>query len=291
MNAILAFLRDLLRYVRPVQSGLKEGFRPDGITSWAEIDGHAKPPYDEGPVDIEAVIGYGSVSGWRAPGFDVQAFDLCAWRRPNEPLREDKLLLLVPLPEGRLASIDFPLLSIWRMRVVLSKARDRAILIAWEPAPGDAASEAVIRRLREPAVVQDDLLGELTLDRDVNWFDGEATWNGNVVRVTVTPTDDGSLESGRATAAELWADEASWARRIEGFAVGELLDNANGWLEIGTASHTREGFLSRLKLNSISLLPDGQFEFWYDDGDLFWGHSICVRGDVANGPHDASIEG
>jgi hypothetical protein len=31
---------------------------------------------------------------------------------------------------------------------------------------------------------------------------------------------------------------------------------------------------SAAPLEAIQVLRDGEFEFWYDDGDLFWGHSI-----------------
>lgn len=289
MNSLLDYLRNLLRRFRPARSG--KSYRPAGIASWAEIDNHAKPAYDEELVVIEAIVGYDSPGGWSDPGFDVRTVDVCAWRRTEEPLREDKLVLLVPLPEGKLWSIDLPQLSIWRMNVLLSKDRDRAVVVAWEPAPGDATTEAVIRRLREPVVVRDEALGDLTLDRVHEWFVSQSTWNGDIVRVTVEPADDGSSESARATAANLWADQGSWTRRIEEFAVDELLDNANDWVGNGETKHTREGFLSRLKLKTISLRPEGEFEFWYDDGDLFWGHTICVRGDVTNGPRWASFEG
>jgi hypothetical protein len=46
-----------------------------------------------------------------------------------------------------------------------------------------------------------------------------------------------------------------------------------------------------MKLESITVHPDGRFEFWFDDGDLFWGHSIAVRGSLAEGPTEASVEG
>jgi len=36
---------------------------------------------------------------------------------------------------------------------------------------------------------------------------------------------------------------------------------------------------------------DGEFEFWYDDGDLFWGHVILVDGNIQTGLSQASIAG
>ena len=37
--------------------------------------------------------------------------------------------------------------------------------------------------------------------------------------------------------------------------------------------------------------PDGRFEFWHEDGGLFWGRSIHVRGTLTAGPTDADIPG
>jgi hypothetical protein len=43
--------------------------------------------------------------------------------------------------------------------------------------------------------------------------------------------------------------------------------------------------------SSITLTPDGGFEFWHDDGDLFWGHAIRIGGTLAAGPDSADIPG
>ena len=47
----------------------------------------------------------------------------------------------------------------------------------------------------------------------------------------------------------------------------------------------------RQELESIQLLPQGGFEFWFNDGDLFWGHSIHVTGSLESGPESAQMEG
>ncbi len=46
-----------------------------------------------------------------------------------------------------------------------------------------------------------------------------------------------------------------------------------------------------MTLTSISLSHDGEFEFWYDDGGLFWDHAIVISGDLKDGPTDATIAG
>ena len=49
--------------------------------------------------------------------------------------------------------------------------------------------------------------------------------------------------------------------------------------------------MERMELDAIQIYEDGAFEFWFNDGDLFWGHSIHVTGSLKAGPEDAQMEG
>jgi hypothetical protein len=46
-----------------------------------------------------------------------------------------------------------------------------------------------------------------------------------------------------------------------------------------------------MTLESITVTPDGSFDFWHNDGDLFYGHSIQVSGNLSQGPTHADIPG
>ena len=74
-----------------------------------------------------------------------------------------------------------------------------------------------------------------------------------------------------------------------------LLGSANDWAEQMEDEEpqeiTREQFMERMELESIEVRADGSFQFWFGDGDLFYGHSIWVSGDLKNGPNDAAMEG
>lgn len=50
-------------------------------------------------------------------------------------------------------------------------------------------------------------------------------------------------------------------------------------------------FVGRMRLESISVDKEGNFDFWHDDGGLFFGHSIVVRGSLGEGCVDADIPG
>jgi hypothetical protein len=63
------------------------------------------------------------------------------------------------------------------------------------------------------------------------------------------------------------------------------------WLQKGESPLTEADFLKRMRLQSIWFGEDGSFEFWHNDGDLFWGHSIEVRGNLKDGLTEADIPG
>ncbi len=101
-------------------------------------------------------------------------------------------------------------------------------------------------------------------------------------------TIDPALQVARA----LWKDQEQWARRIEDYAVQELLRLKNeSWLDAEEVELTADQFKARMTLESITVEPDGSFDFWHDDGDLFCGHSIQVSGNLSEGPTDADIPG
>jgi hypothetical protein len=54
---------------------------------------------------------------------------------------------------------------------------------------------------------------------------------------------------------------------------------------------TADQFKERLILTAITARPDGSFEFSFDDGELFWDHSILIVGSLSKGPTDALISG
>lgn len=276
---------------------MKTAYRPAGLDSLADLD-RAGVPYEETPVLLEGVIAEGSGSGSSRETCDVQMLTIAAYRVPGEPLQEAMLLVLLPVESGHLFRDEFPPYSFWRLNVVRTipavraTRGDRAILLSWEPCESDDELDAFASSMRAPKVFRSPLLGDLTLDRSIDRFEGSAEWNGEPIQVSVDPDETGSPETALKTADVLWSDQPGWKRRIEEFAVSQLLELFNDtWRDEEDSEHTAEQFVARMDLASVSLTPDGEFEFWYDDGDLFARHSIYVRGNLEEGPLDASIAG
>jgi hypothetical protein len=179
------------------------------------------------------------------------------------------------------------------MRVLLSKNESRAVFAKRLRLSGDDPElHALAYELQQPLVLATKQFGKLTLDRGMDWFCGKARWNGRKVDINF-PTDGGeSIDGGLATAELLWKRQAEWKRKVDGFAVQELLPIRNEhWLSEGEKTLPPKQFKARMKLNSISISSDGQFEFWHDDGDMFYGHSIQVCGSLRAGLTRADIPG
>lgn len=134
--------------------------------------------------------------------------------------------------------------------------------------------------------------GNLTLDPRLGWFECDAIWNGEIVRVSFNPFEADGLAEVLQTAEAVFENQVAWKQKVDDYAVQELLDVKNeGWLAEGEKELSRTEFKKRMTLFSITFEPDGHFEFWHDDGDLFWDHSILVRGNLKEGLTEADIAG
>ena len=63
------------------------------------------------------------------------------------------------------------------------------------------------------------------------------------------------------------------------------------WLDEDEDEVLPDQFKERMKLNSITVRPDGRFEFWHGDDDMFWGHAIHISGNLSKGLTGADTPG
>jgi hypothetical protein len=112
------------------------------------------------------------------------------------------------------------------------------------------------------------------------------------VTLSLSATQGKDLEKALKAARTLWLAQKGWTKRINDFAVKELLPlKNNNWLGDDEAKFSAKRFKARMTLEAITVLPNGDFDFWHDDGNLFWGHSIQISGSITKGPTHADIPG
>jgi len=172
----------------------------------------------------------------------------------------------------------------WRHRAVFAGKSQSAV----DP----SQLQEIAEELAKPVVINTQRFGDLTLDRSIQWFEGEADWNGKTIRINFDTDGNQDISACLEVAEKLWDDQKLWKQKVADHAVKELLSLKNEtWLDEGEALLTADEFKSRMKLQSITIRAGGGIDFWFDDGDLFWGHLIHVSGSLKEGLDQAGIAG
>ncbi len=222
---------------------------------------------------------------------------LTAWMEEDSPDIHRGEFVLTTIADDRLLDVlrqrtppDF----IVKCKVRVSPDGQRLLLLDL-PVPGfDPDLKAILEEQKKPVTFREEGLGTFTLNRQVDWFETEINWLGTEISLTIDMEE--AREEALQNAKTLLASAADWDKRVRECAADELLQNANDWNQEmekdgETPTITREQFMERMELESIEVMADGSFQFWFADGDMFYGHSIWVSGDLENGPDEASMEG
>ena len=164
-----------------------------------------------------------------------------------------------------------------------------------EDAPCPALEE-VLAEYRRPVVLNDEELGELSLDKDLDMFEGGISWRGEDIDISLE-VDSSSEDTWTAAVAamkQMMTDQDRWDRDMRAFAARELTQLACEWRESAdeeVPEITEESFAQRIELTSIAMDPDGSFSAYFDDDDMFFGHCVVVYGTLADGVTAANMEG
>ena len=164
-----------------------------------------------------------------------------------------------------------------------------------EDAPSPALEEVLAEYLR-PVVVVDEVLGELTLDKDLDMFEGEVLWRGEQICVSleVDAANEDTWADARRAMKTMLADQERWDRDMRAFAARELTALACEWRDSAdeeVPEITEESFTRRIKLSSIVMDADGSFSAYFDDDDMFFGHCVTAYGTLTDGVTAANMEG
>ena len=145
--------------------------------------------------------------------------------------------------------------------------------------------------------ITDEILGEMNVDGGD--IEGEVEINGKKIYFGISVDDINDKETVEKLISKFKkfiSEFDKWDKDIREFSAEKLTDNANDWLQDSLEDDeefveiTEEKFAERMVLNSIGFDENG-FEVFYDDDDMFWGHSILVDGTLENGIEQAYIAG
>ena len=145
-------------------------------------------------------------------------------------------------------------------------------------------------------MVADEELGELTLDKDYDTFEGEILWRGEQICLSleVDAANEDSWTAARRAMKAMSAEQGRWDRDMRAFAARELTQLACEWRESAdeeVPEITEGSFARRIELRSIVMDAEGSFSAYFDDDDMFFGHCVVVYGTVADGVASAVMAG
>jgi hypothetical protein len=252
-------------------------------------------------VDVAGVVAPSGVAGVRSHGdeFWTVVFGFLAWRVEKEELQTQQLAIRRHVVEEEIDRfrellVPYSVMRI-RARVVADSVFGSAQALL-EFVVGPDSSDAVLNdqavRLQEPVEFDDPVFGTFTLNRRYDWFTADTVWDGDVVSLNLMAEKPTDHQAALKVAHALWDAENSWSARIRDYAVCKLLPLKNdNWLDEDETEITADQFNERMSLESVTVYPDGEFEFWHEDGDLFWGHSILIKGSLLEGPTEAGLHG
>ena len=249
-------------------------------------------------IGIVAASGVGC--GW-SHGDELWTFSipLLGWKVSGGQLNESSLNVRKEVPEHETEALRGSMepYDIVRLKVQLAEENvfgsPQALLresFGKDDSDAELADHAT--RLQEPVTFGDPQFGAFTLNRRVDRYEAMVSWAGDPARLTILAGNSDAMNDSLAVARKLFAEEERWRARIVDYAVATLLSLKNDcWLDEDECELTAQQFALRMKIDGISIMADGSFEFWYDDGDLFRGHWIKVCGNLSDGPNDADIPG
>ena len=155
--------------------------------------------------------------------------------------------------------------------------------------------EEILAEYRKPIILQDDVLGELTYDKQIKGFEGNIAWLGGKVHISLYVDKDNKSGITKAKKAlkTMVSEQEKWDADLRSFAAQKLTKLACEWAESDeeAAEITEESFAKRISLSSICMISGGSFSAYFDDDDLFFGHCITVCGSLKKGIVSADIEG
>ncbi len=256
----------------------------------------------ENPIcELTGIVDTSGVGASQSRGDDMWSllFTFDAWKIENGPLRKESLTVRRIVSKVELEKyqelIDSETIIKIKARVSVTNVFDSPQALLEQHINDkfiDSELQNHLLELQKPIVFKDTVLGEFIFDRKYGWYTSKVNWNGKTIELNINVEEPNDLQAGLILAHSLFENVTSWSQRISNYAVQELLPLKNDtWLEDDELELTSEDFLKRMKLESISLYLDGEFEFWHDDGDLFYGHSIQISGNIEEGPKSAKIPG
>lgn len=154
--------------------------------------------------------------------------------------------------------------------------------------------------------INSEILGKLILNKELDWYETENNleWCGEDVEFSISPDGENDINEFLPLAEEFYKNRQEWDKKLREFSASQLTENANDWAyeeeydeedyddededDMDEESEsfkeiTEKEFAERISIDGITLYTDGNFNVFYNDDDMFLGHSIVINGNIKTG--------
>lgn len=146
---------------------------------------------------------------------------------------------------------------------------------------------------KKPIFINDPELGEFELNKFFGYFEGDIYWDNHKISVflNVDVDNKNSWTKSLKVLKEIYNQQKEKNLAFKKFAAVELIDMANDWLEDETNEIQVEEIEKRIKLYELEVNQNNDFKAYFEDDNIFNGHSIIVHGNLKKGLQKVTVEG
>jgi len=153
---------------------------------------------------------------------------------------------------------------------------------------------AILAEYRKTVKIADKVLGEFELDKDLELFNGAINWLEKNISASLEVDVDnkGSWTKAMNVLRTLFEQQIQQDSEFRAFAAEQLTDLANDWIQDDNIPEISKGdFIRRTSLSELAVASSGDYTAYYDDDDMFLGHTVTISGNIKKGIKSATIEG
>lgn len=141
-------------------------------------------------------------------------------------------------------------------------------------------------------MVSSEQLGQINFNEELGWFEARVELGERKVEVYLNVGTEEELEPLLPAAERIVGDIELLNQEAKDGAVRELLTSKNeSWLDEGEEPLSDTEFHRRIRLESIIVYSDASSEWFYNDDDIFWDHTIIAALDADHNFVEASLAG
>lgn len=137
----------------------------------------------------------------------------------------------------------------------------------------------ILEKYSKPVYYKYEELGDFELDKSINMFNKNIEWDNNNISISFENIDEEVNKKSADIIKKIFANKKDIDKKLKDNISENMLEDANSWNDDAEKPHiNKEDFTKLIALTSITISED-IITFWFDDGDIFWGHSIVVESD------------